>query len=402
LLDETAEAPDVLTSIVGQAPEINENDKQLVEQYTGNIFEAYGKKRGILKPFRSYHVVTSNNHIIYNNIQSDAGNSFNTVTIGYSDKAAEMKDGEIVGGGDEETFTLRADGGLLDEDVRELYERYENCVGYEQAKQYAVSRLKQALEMGYNGSLVIIGNPAIKPSDIVYIFDEYNDMYGPIEVEQVVHKMSHQNGFITEITPSMCVHVNQWSTISTADAMGYIAEHALRQVGMPSLATIQSQVSTQAFAIAGLGALGVKAAALGASVATVGTASLGAVGGLAAFAAVSNWALAPIANAFFNSGERSLGQNGSTNFFGLVGTFIFRKLITKTQLNHPFRFSPLVKNGRPLLGGLPSRRTDGSFIVEQKTMFKEGMQGSRLQLDKIEDEFFTLGSYINSTGKLKF
>src|SRR5690606_18623451 len=117
----------------------------------------------------------------------------------------------------------------------ELFAQYPNCIGYEMAKSYCVSLLFWALKEGYRGSLVVTGNPKVKPFDICYIFDEYSDTYGPIEVEQVVHKFSQQNGFITEITPDMVIHVNQSATMSTSDAMGLVSEYALKKIGLRSL-----------------------------------------------------------------------------------------------------------------------------------------------------------------------
>jgi hypothetical protein len=43
----------------------------------------------------------------------------------------------------------------------------------------------------------------MKPYDQVFIYDTYNDMYGPVEVEQVVHIFSSETGFVTVITPDL-------------------------------------------------------------------------------------------------------------------------------------------------------------------------------------------------------
>jgi len=376
---------------------------RLSEDYVTYLLKDFAKKQDIVKPFRRYHVLTANNHIIYNNIQSDSQNTFNTVTICYSndnpkeedDNSSEVK---AITTGDPDTFTLRCDGGLMDEDVRELYEEYPNCVGYEMAKQYAVGRLKQTLEAGYAGTLVVIGDPTIKPYDICYIFDEYNDMFGPIEVEQVVDKISHQNGFITEITPSMLVHVNQLSTISTADAMGYMSEAALQKIHMPSLSQIQDTLENTSFTTAATAATAAGLIGAGILTGAGGAAATVATAAAVTFATISDYAFAPIANAFFNTSERTLGQGANTSVAGLVGAFVFRKLITRSQLKHPFRYSPLVKNSRPLLGALPNRKTDGSFITEAGNMIKEGLAGKSLLLDKIEDEWFSIKGYINDRG----
>jgi len=72
-------------------------------------------------------------------------------------------------------------------------------------------------------------------------------------------------------------------------------------------------------------------------------------------------AFSPIANMFFNSGEHALGQGASTDPLKMLGCFVFRKYITRTQMAQPFRYSPLVHHGQALLGGLPSKKTGGGF-----------------------------------------
>ena len=73
------------------------------------------------------------------------------------------------------------------------------------AKRYARSLLaKQAKEM-YKGSLLIMGNPHIRPYDVVMVNDTYNSICGPIEVEEVHHMFGADTGFITHIYPDTLV-----------------------------------------------------------------------------------------------------------------------------------------------------------------------------------------------------
>jgi len=65
-----------------------------------------------------------------------------------------------------------------------------------------------------------------------------------------------------------------------------------------------------------------------------------------------------------------------------VGMFIFRKMITRTQMQHLFEYSPLTVRGRPLLGGLPINKKSygpGSFIQnitsKTKDWWVEGYEG---------------------------
>lgn len=337
--------------------------KEWIERSLKNI----AKDRGIIKPFRSYHLLNTTQHIIFNNIQSSAASCFNTVTLQYGDSSPKvdkesggLEFGGIVGGF--ETFTLRCDAGLPDEEVREMFAQYPSCVGYEMAKRYCVALLFWTLKDGYKGKVITIGNPRIKPYDICYIFDEYNDMFGPVEVEQVVHKFSQRNGFITEVTPDMVIHVNQSSTMSTSDAMGLIVENAITGGNVKSLPTMYT--------------------------------ALKGVGKFLSFADTIGFG--PIANMVFNGPSNAMDQETSSGAFGMVGAFIFRKLITRTQLAQPFRYSPLTKNGKPMIGGTPGRKVDGSFVQGIRKWAKEADEGISLML---EDFYYKIrpNNWLNQT-----
>ena len=329
------------------------------------VLRDFALDKQIIKPFRAYHVLTGSHHIMFNNMSSSSYSTFNVATVQYSDDEPEKdKKSGTVTFDDATTFTLACDAALPDEDKREVFAQYPNCVGYEMAKRYALSLLHQTLREGYRGSLVIVGNPAIKPHDVCYIFDEYTDMYGPIEVEQVVHKFSQQNGFITEITPDMCIHVNQHTTMATSDAMGLIAEHYLGSTGYKILSAAHTAAEA---------------------------ASIGATGGLA-------WSGSPLAGMILNNGDNSLDQDRPASLVTMAGTFIFRKLITRTQMAHPFRYSPLVKNGRPMIGGFPNDTTDGSFIQGIKTWIKDWDKNVGLFIDDYYDKIHPSSWYGHSGG----
>lgn len=333
--------------------EESQSDEE-IEIWLKKISKLFAQARGFIKPFRDYHVATSSLHILHNSIASSGHNTFNTVTLQYSDDGPEFdEDTAQLNFNDPETLTLKADAGIPDEQMREMFAQYPNCNGDEMAKLYGVSLLYNSLKEAYGGSLVLVGNPRIKPMNIIYIFDEYSDMYGPIEVEKVVHKFSQKSGFITEVTPDLCVHVNQESTLSTQDAMGLIAEHGLRQIGMESLGTIAKSFATVNDAISPLSPFG----------------------------------FSPLARMFFNKNENQPSYNQDTSIFGSIGLFIFRKLITRTQLAHPFRFSPLVLSGKPMIGGLPNRYTDGSFIQSIGDWFKETDKSIPLLVKDTYDSF---------------
>jgi len=60
--------------------------------------------------------------------------------------------------------------------------------------------LKRGLETMYNGNVIILGNPDIKPQDFVHMFDSYNDMTGSVRVKSVSHIYSPNSGYVTSVS----------------------------------------------------------------------------------------------------------------------------------------------------------------------------------------------------------
>jgi hypothetical protein len=59
----------------------------------------------------------------------------------------------------------------------------------------------------------------MKPYDQVFLYDAYNDLAGPIEVEQVTHIFSQETGFVTVITPDLVVQCNEVASMAMLDAL---------------------------------------------------------------------------------------------------------------------------------------------------------------------------------------
>jgi hypothetical protein len=76
-----------------------------------------------------------------------------------------------------------------------------NAVSDDQAARCCLSNLAEGIRPMYRGQLVVTGRH-MKPHDVVLLYDEYNDMIGPFEVEEVVHHFSATTGWVTTITPN--------------------------------------------------------------------------------------------------------------------------------------------------------------------------------------------------------
>ena len=95
------------------------------------------------------------------------------------------------------TYKQKANEAIREDYCRWFSTRERNCEGEAYALRYAQSYLCKHLKDLYSGELIITGEPAIKPYDQVFLYDSYNDMAGPFEVEQVTHIFCQETGFVT-------------------------------------------------------------------------------------------------------------------------------------------------------------------------------------------------------------
>lgn len=180
----------------------------------------------IRQPFQRLHYISSFSHILANNITENI-NGVATMVTAVSDgkypvtvamdKSApsERQVEKTVETG---LFFDNATGSGLFGALHPIFHPFEFARGVSKAaqgtpdellaKRVALSHLKDSLKDIYTGEIIVIGNPDIRPHDIVYIADAYEKMYGMFEVEQVVHHFTSELGFITSITPNALVTVN--------------------------------------------------------------------------------------------------------------------------------------------------------------------------------------------------
>jgi endonuclease YncB( thermonuclease family) len=189
----------------------------------------------IRQPFQRVHPVNSWRHIISNNIQENTEGVANvisatsggehTVTV-HLDKGipAEKQVERQV-----ETGLIWDQGGPSGgiplvrnvlhpvETIRGWQDHFNNGKEETSAKRVALWHLKEGIKDIYGGEITILGDPSIRPFDLIYIGDVYSRMYGICEVEQVVHHFNAEMGFVTSVTPNALVSVNdpaRWSMMS--------------------------------------------------------------------------------------------------------------------------------------------------------------------------------------------
>jgi hypothetical protein len=180
----------------------------------------------IREPFQRIHYLSSFSHILSNMIQ-ETTNNVSTVITAVSDGKYPVTVALDKGAPAERQVETTVETGIYFDNmigkgffgaIHPLLHPFETGRGISKnatgapdelsAKRIALSHLKENIKDIYGGELLIIGNPDIRPHDLVYLSDVYERMYGIFEVEQVIHHFTSELGFVTSITPNALVTVN--------------------------------------------------------------------------------------------------------------------------------------------------------------------------------------------------
>jgi hypothetical protein len=168
-------------------------------------------------PFRNHHMISSNRDLIWNGIMNSENAVYNAVSVSYMEDVSDASDPSLI---PMKTELFKAHSFIPENMVRILpLPIYRNCKGYPMAIRYGMGTLMDTMKDMYRGEIMVVGNPRLRPWDVAILTDDYNDMVGPIEIEQVVHQFSHETGFITEIKPSAIVignEISSWPLIEAA------------------------------------------------------------------------------------------------------------------------------------------------------------------------------------------
>jgi hypothetical protein len=194
----------------------------------------------IREPFQRLHYKDSWQHILNNGIQETLNGVSTVVTASsdgkypvsvYFDKGAptNLQNEKAVETG---LFWDNAKGEGFFSFLHPLIHPIESIRGYTKiaqgssdellSKRVALWHLKESLKDIYSGEIIVLGDPDIRPHDLVYIADVYERMYGMVEVEAVTHHFTAEDGFITCIVPNAVVTVNdpsRWTITNWLSAL---------------------------------------------------------------------------------------------------------------------------------------------------------------------------------------
>ena len=194
-----------------------------------NVSTEIGRIFGRYKPFRNYHYFDSSHHILKNNIRTNVDGTFNEVEVLYFEDEEQAEESDAVEHqnnikslelNQEGVFSCKLDDNIPEEYLRSYREEFPSCVTTFMAKRYVQGLFARLLRDAYKGELCVLGEPTLKPYDICFVNDMSINMTGPIEVEAVEHIINREHGFISIITPDLCVDINDMYSASVFDLTG--------------------------------------------------------------------------------------------------------------------------------------------------------------------------------------
>jgi hypothetical protein len=285
--------PDYIASVV---PFGFRNTLFFGKPYFNVVYDYYREQHGIWtdvhekrKAFQQLHLINSYTDIIENQIKASAQDIYTNVIGTYkglsSTRTEETRETTVIhtdiGIFPEKQKTTVVDTGIVCRGFKpfDLLGRIPGVNVALQAIQWVANQwifeervaervaraaLRDFLKDMYQGEILVIGDPTVKPYDLVDLADVKNQMTGIFEVKEVVHHFSEKTGFITTITPDLCV-VNEdhsalarwgwlhslavYPTIKTLSEVSMLA--AMKRLGFNHPYTVHLELAANAGLAAG-------------------------------------------------------------------------------------------------------------------------------------------------------
>lgn len=154
------------------------------------------------KPYMQARFYDSNLDIIQNRIKASEQGVFTNAIVNYDGNQTPILSAD---------FDIRYDKQKTQVIEAEIVARFPGVPGGDyntseyQARNYGMSAVRDSLKDMYKGSLLVMGDPSVKPHDIMYFNDNVQMMNGTCLVKAVTHHFSHETGFVTSIEPDAYV-----------------------------------------------------------------------------------------------------------------------------------------------------------------------------------------------------
>jgi len=310
------------------------------------------------KYFQNHWVAASHINLVHNGLKADSRDVYNKIIVR---STHGDNPGDTMNNGKKKVDPqeIELSPFLLDNEIRQTEFENRNIETTLHAIRYGTSILQQECQRLYKGDIALLGEPGIKPYDIVYIYDTTNQIFGFIEVDEVVHTLSRETGFITSIKPHMVTNTNENVNSPTNSAMMAFC-----------FAWLTDSMKSDMIHDYRSATLLTEAVVAGATVA----AALYA-GPFMAFLSI---------------------VSGVAGVFGLD-----TKIMSWGIAKYPIILSPVMKNGVPYVFGLDSFNVDKTLTESLRFYWDKNVADFGLAIDTVQDNINALlnNKYTPPTGK---
>jgi len=331
-----------------------------------NIVKQY---KGCIKTMRQRHVASSMRNISANYIKADYRDVYTKATVHYSvptdferSKAASWGDYSWSDG----TVNIAMNDFILEEDYRTIEVVRQNIVTEDAAYRAGAHELWWQSKKLYKGELLMLGNPNIKPFDIINLLDYHSEMYGPIEVQTHILSIAPGEGMLSLIVPGMVSRFSDLVSMSMADAEEYIIKEQAKS-DMDSEAPSVPWLMKQGANLSGSIEIQNTMTAVSGAVAMVGLATIFTAAAFMAPTAILFWGLQAI-----------------------MSWKLKTQMVMLSKYREPIYLQPLIKQGVPYVVGVNGFRygTVWQYLETQWKHFHEGLQNYQEVLSTAAKEIF--------------
>jgi endonuclease YncB( thermonuclease family) len=161
------------------------------------------------KPYMQVHILDGTMDIISNKLVASTEGIYTNVIVNYDGHQSPLIQADWDIRFDRQTTTV-IDAQIVFQGAKDKF------TSANQALYYGASALRDYMKDMYKGEIVILGDPTIKPYDLIFLKDEMNDMHGNILCKAVTHHFSHETGFISSIQPDALVVNDDKAMLSTS------------------------------------------------------------------------------------------------------------------------------------------------------------------------------------------
>lgn len=181
------------------------------KDYKNHSSDDYDRYRDRCKPFIQFHAYSSDMDIIHNGIKASARHLVHNCAAQYT-LGGSIRTTKTVCADDtiksDQIRTEVIDTGILNDLMLPIPDSWLAFIGInnggaDRAEEIAKAHVRDSFKEMYQGYLLILGDPSVKPHDLFSLSDSYTDMMGTALVGKVVHEMSIDTGFTTSIKPDL-------------------------------------------------------------------------------------------------------------------------------------------------------------------------------------------------------